>query len=732
MNIKAAVIYIILFGFIRQATCQLGIVYSPFVKPGDRPESTRSYNVQDLKIMLELIAEQKFNHIATYGMGAPNEQYKCNSTIRRCASIANTALAAAEINKAKNKTILSVYQGVFPATSEQTLNSEIKVAFEIAAIANLQYERTVAGIIFPSIASFDSLYGLRPRLEINSHRARAQNLEFGVRLWDCADKILGLDPNDQATKELIGLFDFIICQTLPTTHDFRNGPLNYVSRITERFVGIENALNQVSLDNQHKTKVILESGWPSGEDLGVENTVEKMNQFWEALKLWADNGKKRSIFLHEAFNNPWKEVGMTDVVWANHYGRWIHNGGYNNSRSAYVFKEPHETENDSVNAESPNNLHMELIIGLLSVTVILFLIGVIFAWLYRTYLSGRREKLNEDEIQQFRDGIVSMESSDEEDKDNHWKWLPYDMSFELAKHSFSIDKTSPLGNGQFGCVYKGHIAGSAGNVAFKMSKAGPNYLPGVRSLLFEIKILTYLGKHENVIEVCGAYTTELENGIVYMAIELCVNGSLEKFLRKRNTCDYANLSSLPAAPGNDYVNNIRFAPLSTPEIITDSQLLAWSFQIASAMEFISSKHVIHADIAARNILLTSDLTAKVTDFGLSRRLYQFTEYVKTKQEPLPWKWMAVESLKRNEFSTKSDVWSYGVTLWEIFSNGDIPYSGRSWDVTFATQLETGLRLASPSRASSDMYDVMKSCWELNPTLRPTFGAIRNKLVHANV
>lgn len=102
------------------------------------------------------------------------------------------------------------------------------------------------------------------------------------------------------------------------------------------------------------------------------------------------------------------------------------------------------------------------------------------------------------------------------------------------------------------------------------------------------------------------------------------------------------------------------------------------------------------------MLLTEDGTAKITDFGLSRRLYEYTQYVKASQEPLPWRWMAIESLQNLSFSSMSDVWSYGVTLWEIFSLGDIPYPGLSWDIDFVKELERGLRMTSPKYASPEM------------------------------
>ena len=115
--------------------------------------------------------------------------------------------------------------------------------------------------------------------------------------------------------------------------------------------------------------------------------------------------------------------------------------------------------------------------------------------------------------------------------------------------------------------------------------------------------------------------------------------------------------------------------------------------------------MIHGDLAARNILVFDGMRVKITDFGLSKQLYGsaklYARRKKSESEPMPWRWMAPESIKFYQFSTKSDVWSFGVTLWEIFSLGQIPFP-TSTEKGFLEDLDNGVRLVQPRLASLEM------------------------------
>lgn len=136
--------------------------------------------------------------------------------------------------------------------------------------------------------------------------------------------------------------------------------------------------------------------------------------------------------------------------------------------------------------------------------------------------------------------------------------------------------------------------------------------------------------------------------------------------------------------------------------VTTSTLVCWAFQVARAMDYLSSRNILHGDLAARNILLCDDNVVKVCDFGLARTMYNSNNYKKKGEAPLPFKWLALESLTDHVFSTYSDIWSYGIVLWELFSLAKVPYPGMNADENLYNKLRDGYRMEKPQYANLEM------------------------------
>ncbi|EFX80426.1 hypothetical protein DAPPUDRAFT_32672, partial [Daphnia pulex] len=137
--------------------------------------------------------------------------------------------------------------------------------------------------------------------------------------------------------------------------------------------------------------------------------------------------------------------------------------------------------------------------------------------------------------------------------------------------------------------------------------------------------------------------------------------------------------------------------------------------------------VLHGDLAARNILLSNHNVIKVADFGLSRQLYRDENYTKKSRGLLPLKWMAIESLTNRIWSSRSDVWSYGILLWEIFSLGQMPYQGYTDEFLFLQALKNGYRMETPVHTPNFVAKMMQDCWMVDPKQRPTFSQIEELL-----
>ncbi|CAL8122848.1 unnamed protein product [Orchesella dallaii] len=347
---------------------------------------------------------------------------------------------------------------------------------------------------------------------------------------------------------------------------------------------------------------------------------------------------------------------------------------------------------------------------------IVFILTVAAFTAYIKFFRKEKTGLSRQEIESFlngdRGGAQRTMDNDYVHEFSHT--ISYNSEFEVPTARFEVDQKNVLGSGAFGMVLKGKVYGRPVAVKTVNRFADKSYL---QALLSELKIMIYIGKHDSIVELVGAFTSQLRRGNVYIFVELCANGSMEHYLRN-------NRHKFVCRDKQSNYQNSESVRLHSEGYFDNMTLVKWSFDVASALEYLSSKKVIHGDLAARNILLTEDMKVKVTDFGLSRQLRNYSHYVKKHQEPLPWRWMALESLRDLSFSPQSDAWAYGVLLWEFFSLAEVPYPGYSWTLDFVGLLEDGLRMACPKYASDFLYkSIILECWREKPADRPSFQTI---------
>uniref|UniRef100_A0A3B3QWM7 Fibroblast growth factor receptor n=1 Tax=Paramormyrops kingsleyae TaxID=1676925 RepID=A0A3B3QWM7_9TELE len=283
--------------------------------------------------------------------------------------------------------------------------------------------------------------------------------------------------------------------------------------------------------------------------------------------------------------------------------------------------------------------------------------------------------------------------------------LPQDPRWEVPRDRLVLGK--PLGEGCFGQVMMGEAIGldkekpnRVTKVAVKMLKSDATE-KDLSDLISEMEMMKIIGKHKNIINLLGSCT---QDGPLYVIVEYASKGNLREYLRARRP------------PGMEYCYNPDQVPVENMSI---KDLVSCAYQVARGMEYLASKKCIHRDLAARNVLVTEDSVMKIADFGLARDIHHIDYYKKTTNGRLPVKWMAPEALFDRVYTHQSDVWSFGVLLWEIFTLGGSPYPGVPVEELFKL-LKEGHRMDRPSTCTHELYMMMRDCWHAVPSQRPTF------------
>ncbi|XP_031550328.1 uncharacterized protein LOC116287775 isoform X2 [Actinia tenebrosa] len=253
-----------------------------------------------------------------------------------------------------------------------------------------------------------------------------------------------------------------------------------------------------------------------------------------------------------------------------------------------------------------------------------------------------------------------------------------------------------IGEGQFGIVLKGTLTTSEGpvKVAIKTIKGVDRF--EMKDFMQEMDMMKEIGHHPNVVSLLGVSSI---GAPLYIITEYVDGGDLLDLLRSSRRTDerYANMTS----------------------ILNSRQLLGIALGVSKGMSHIALKKLVHRDLAARNVLMTTELVAKIADFGLARDIYCEGMYVKTGGGRLPIKWMSPDAIRDQTYTIKSDVWSFGILLWEIVTLGGSPYPGIPVNILLE-KLLYGYRMPKPEHCSDEVYSIMEECWALDPSMRPSF------------
>ncbi|XP_061119263.1 muscle, skeletal receptor tyrosine-protein kinase [Conger conger] len=319
------------------------------------------------------------------------------------------------------------------------------------------------------------------------------------------------------------------------------------------------------------------------------------------------------------------------------------------------------------------------------------------------------------------------------------------LSLEYPRNN--IEYVRDIGEGAFGRVFQARAPGLLPAepftmVAVKMLKEEAsadmqNDFQREAALMAEFD-------HPNIVRLLGVCAVGKPMCLMF---EYMAYGDLNEYLRRcspgpQGSTSEASLSGHRVSPDlrptslSDHrvspnlrptsLSDHRVSPDLQPARLTCLDQLYISQQVAAGMAYLSERKFVHRDLATRNCLVGESLTVKIADFGLSRNIYSADYYKANENDAIPIRWMPPESIFYNRYTSESDVWAYGVVLWEIFSDGMQPYFGMAHEEVIY-YVRDGNVLASPENCPLELYSLMRLCWSTHPTDRPSFASIHRIL-----
>ncbi|XP_055329968.1 uncharacterized protein LOC129582480 [Paramacrobiotus metropolitanus] len=381
---------------------------------------------------------------------------------------------------------------------------------------------------------------------------------------------------------------------------------------------------------------------------------------------------------------------------------------------------------------SPEDAQWKMWVALVSVVALVFALLGVWCWRRRNPPVSPMRPANALDV--YFD-IVSNQEDDARRRHIKemymaWKVPSLAAGLKIPRKSLRFDKK--LDEGEFGEVWKG--------VAYDLSEWPSPSVVAVKCvknsaddyqhklLMDEVTVHSKAGRHLNIVSLLGITLS----GQLHIILEFSSHGSLLKYLRlhdklfqeKTSETSYLNEGMANFTMDGRESSIPKEWPLKTADLIN------FTYQVSRGMEYLAVHDIIHRDLAARNVLVCDNKVLKICDFGLARQKPDYYRMTESQDARVPARWMAPESYEQRLFSERSDVWSFGVVTWEIFSYGGIPYHDTIKDLVcqhIIAALRNGLRLKIPLKCPKAVDDIMRECWDYEAAKRPTFSVLRQRI-----